>query len=211
MILYRVILNANNISNPKINGLNSFNYQDNIEYLHFYILPENAEIIQLDKYYQGISTYILKCDIPYEIIKDNFGVGLYTWYYRFKKVPFLEVRIKKEDFIPNFIIDKSGYINALWKNHFIFERYLINCIYNQTVFTYIDKSHSTLKLRKDFNFLHYFSRDDLKKAGLSTESYPEDINFSNLKKKKLLLFKRLLIDVKENIEMNYDFDGNVKK
>ena len=204
MILYRVI--SNNNSNKTEFGINSFNYNSD-DYIHFFILPENAEIFQIGKYtIKNQKSLILKCDISYNLLE--FGVGLYSWYYHFKFVPFLEVRIKKKDFSTSFIMETSTYIKNEWKNTSIFKRYLINCIYNQNVFTYVNFKKNSIILNQNFNFLYYFNEFDLIKEQINIHDYPKDINFSNLKKQELSLIKRTLISLKENIEMFKDFDQN---
>ena len=103
MILYRVIPKDNeDISNTPWIGINSFNYDDE-DYLHFFILPENVQILQYRKYkINNIDSLIIRCDIPYNLIE--FGIGLYNWYYNYKLVPFLEARIKRKYFKQEFII-----------------------------------------------------------------------------------------------------------
>lgn len=46
MKLYRVIQAENNIKNNDCNGVNTFKYSKNEEYIHFFLLPEHAEIYQ---------------------------------------------------------------------------------------------------------------------------------------------------------------------
>lgn len=197
MIVYRVVLTDQVIINNK--GINSFNYDKN-EYLHFFILPENAEIFQTRNYKNNnINSIIFKCDIPYNLLE--FGIGLYGWYYHIKMVPFLEVRIKQENFKPTFIKDISNFVKFEWKNTEIFKRYLINCIYNQNAFTYLDKNNYKIKLNNKFNFLHYFNKNDLEKEKIFVKDYPYEESLNNLKIKNLSIIKRILISIKENIEM----------
>ena len=204
MIVYRVLSKENiNYSNPKRTGTNSFTYNDT-EYMHFFILPENAETLQILKYkINNQESSIIKCDIPYNLLE--FGIGLYTWYYHFKFVPFLEVRIKKHDFKPEYIKETSTYIKHEWKNSNIFKRYLINCIYNQKAYTFKD---NIIKVNNNFNFLHYFNKIDLEKENILVNDYPQDISFNDLKKQELSISKRILISFKEEIEMFKDLDVN---
>ena len=217
MILYRVIPKSNkDISNQKINGLNSFSYQ-NDEYIHFFILPEHVEYLQFRKYsIDNIDSIILKCDIPYHLLE--FGVGLYSWYYHFKLVPFLEARIKKQNFNNSFIKETSNYVKHEYKNNEIYKRYLINCIYNQTVFKYQDNEKKKLIINKHFNFLHYFNQDDLLKEDIIVPDYPENKSFTELKKQNLTFIKKLFVETKEGLEMFkendinfYDIDYNEKR
>ena len=210
MILYRIILpNNKDITNEKTKGLNSFKYDDSIEYVHFFILPQNLEIYQLYDFEQlNIKSIVLKCDIPFNLLE--FGVGLYRWYYRFKYVPFLEARIKKDDFNDSYIKEKSTYVKHEWKNEEIFKRYLINCIYNQNAFKYLDSKRYLLELNKHFNFLHYFNQEDLLKENIIVNDYPDNESLINLKKKELSFIKRMLFSIKESIENTYLYDANFK-
>ena len=207
MILYRVIpANTCNISNSKEIGLNTFNY-DNNDYLHFFILPENAGELQNRKYtINNQKSLVLRCDIPYELLE--FGVGLYSWYYHTKLVPFLEARVKKCDFKNFFIKETLTYVKHEWKNSGIFKRYLINCIYNQRVFTYTNLNKTKLVLNPNFNFLHYFNKSDLEKENIVLTDYPENISLKELKKQELSFIKRILIGLKEGFEMMKEYDIN---
>jgi len=209
MILYRIIENKNfGISNPKKSKfyLNTFDYDENVDYLHFFILPENVDALQSGKFLFNKESIILRCDISIELLE--FGIGLYTWYYRNKFVPFLEVRIKKSDFQNSFIKETSSYIKDEWKNIEIFKRYLVNCIYNQNAFTYTNTKKTKLTINPDFNFFDYFNKSDLENEHLNTANYPEDISFTALKKQKLSFIKRTLINFKEAFEMINDCDPN---
>ena len=204
MILYRVIpKNNQNIINKKWIGINSFEY-DNQEYLHFYILPEHVNFLKKIKYdYNKIDSIILKCDIPYNLLE--FGIGLYKWYYYLKKVPFLEARIKAIDFKLGYIKEISDNIEPNWLNENIFNRYLINCIYNQRCFIYINKEKNIIKNNPNFNYLHYFNKDDLEKENINLQDYPEIENLDFLKKRELSFRKKLYIEIKEKLDNNYKF------
>ena len=104
MFLYRVISKDNiGILNKTWIGINTFKYDNQKKYIHFYFFPEHAEFLQKTKYKNnGI---ILKCNIPIELLE--FGIGLYNWHHRFKKEPFLEARIEYDKFKEEFIIEKK--------------------------------------------------------------------------------------------------------
>lgn len=209
MNLYRVVQSGNNITNNDFKGVNTFNYAENEEYLHFFILPEHAEIYKQLKYTNNsIPSLIYKVDIPYEVIKDCFGAGMYTYYQPKVKNAFLEVRIKKQDFDKKYIVDQSENIKTEWKNNEIFQRYLYNCVRNDFIITedykYVEKcqpvnilSYESLKveINKDFNFLHYFSQNDLKKENINVVDYPqklEEIEGKIIKKnKRVNLYSKL--------------------
>ena len=207
MILYRVIpTNTCNINNPREFGLNTFTY-DNDDYLHFFILPENAEELQSRKYtINNQKSVVLKCDIPFEFLE--FGIGLYNYYYNFKLTPFLEARMKKSNFKNFFIKETLTYVKHEWKNSEIFKRYLINCIYNQKAFAYINFKKTKLVLNLNFNFLHYFSKLDLEKENIVLTDYPENISLKDLKKQELSFINRIFIAFKEGFLMMKDYDIN---
>ena len=50
MKLYRVIQSDDDIKNEDFSGVNTFEYTENEEYLHFFVLPEHAEIYKQLKY-----------------------------------------------------------------------------------------------------------------------------------------------------------------
>ena len=114
MFLYRVISKNNTgIENKPWIGINTFKYDNDTKYLHFYFFPEHAEFLQKTKYKnEGI---ILRCNIPIELLE--FGIGLYNWHHNFRKEPFLEARIEYDKFKEEFII--------VGKNHYYIEDILI--------------------------------------------------------------------------------------
>ena len=188
MKLYRVIQSDNNIKNEDFKGVNTFNYAENEEYLHFFILPEHAEIYKQLKYTNNSrQSWIYQVDIPYEVIKDCFGAGMYTYYHPKIKNAYLEVRIRKQDFDKKYIVDKAESVKPEWKNDEIFERYLYNCVWGigeTKEYKYVEKcrpviilSHESLqvKINKDFNFLHYFPKQDLIKENINVADYPQKL------------------------------------
>lgn len=210
MKLYRVVQSDNNITNSDFNGVNTFDYAENEEYLHFFVLPEHAEIYKLLKYTnKNKSSLIYQVDIPYEVIKDCFGAGMYTYYHPRIRNAFLEVRIKKQDFDKKFIVDKSENIKPEWKNDEIYQRYLYHCVWddawNRKCFKYVkrcrpvhilSKNYSEdlkVELNKDFNFLHYFPQKDLDKENINVADYPQKLENIEVKttEKKDNLFSKL--------------------
>ena len=140
MFLYRVVLKDNTkIINSPWKGINTFQYENNKEYLHFYFFPEHAEFLQKTKYYNKEST-IIKCDIPLDLLE--FGIGLYNYYFTFQKSPFLEARIEYDKFDESFIIEKKDTIDDNWKNPLLYKRYLKNCVYGDKPYYIINKNDS---------------------------------------------------------------------
>lgn len=187
MFLYRVIEKEKYINGKFINkvwdGVNTFNYDNNEEYLHFFLLPESAEIYQRLKYTNNdIESVVIKCDIPYSMIKNNFGVGMYRWYYPRTRSSFLEVRLNKKDFDNSMVIEVSDNVEECWKNKAIYSRY-INKIINtrninrdRPVKITLDNNGAIEKveLNEEFNFLNYVPLDQLGMENLEND-YNEDI------------------------------------
>lgn len=103
MILYRVMcsyelkklmgIDVDENDKCTICGNNTFTYEPNTEYIHFFRYAEHAKQL-IDKF--GI--IIAKCDIPDELI-DQEGFGFYL-----REISTLpEVIVKKENFNVNFI------------------------------------------------------------------------------------------------------------
>ena len=187
MYLYRVVEKDKYVQGKVINGyfegVNTFAYNNIQDYLHFFVLPESAEIYQQLKYKNANKeSVVLKCDIPYSFLKDNFGVGMYSWYKLKAKSPFLEVRLNKFDFENSMVIEVADKVKEEWKNEAIYNRYLNKVIYGSSVnrdnpisITF-DSNFSIHKveLKPTFNFLNYFPLDQLKKENLEND-YKEDI------------------------------------
>ena len=196
MILYRVIPKEKQETEK---GINSFTYDDK-EYIHFYILPEHAEIIQIHKYYiKDKKSYILKCNIPYQLLE--FGIGLYSWN-GYKNIPFLEARIKKNDFLETYILGIYNKVNEKWKNHKIYERYLVYCVYSN-FFKFI--KNDKVIFNSNFNFLHYFNIDDLNFENIYVSNYPIEKDYNELKKENFSILKRLYISFQEFLEIEDRF------
>jgi len=157
MFLYRVVLKDNTkIINSPWKGINTFQYENNKEYLHFYFFPEHAEFLQKTKYYNKEST-IIKCDIPLDLLE--FGIGLYNYYFTFQKSPFLEARIEYDKFDESFIIEKKDTIDDNWKNPLLYKRYLKKCVYGDKPYYIIDKNDITISIVNDFDFLYYIDEN----------------------------------------------------
>lgn len=207
MKLYRVVQSDNKIKNDDFHGINTFEYAENEEYLHFFVLPEHAEIYKQLKFTNNsIPSLIYQVDIPYEIIKDCFGAGMYTYYQPRIKHAFLEVRIKKQDFDKKYILSKSENIKPEWTNDEIYERYLYHCVWDFNIteaYKNVEKcpvvnilscESLKVKINKDFNFLHYFPKNDLAKENINVADYPqkEKIEGKTIEKnKKHNLFSKL--------------------
>ncbi len=207
MILYRTKPLDNEEKFEKQTGLNTFDYNDEKEYYHFFILPENAEVYKHIKTQMENKTYyVFKCDIPYELIKNNFGVGMYNWYYPHKKTPFLEVRINKNDFNEGFILEKSPIVKKEWLNEEIYNRFMKDCVDSLKPINILNYDPLEVQLNKEFNFLDYFTKEDLEKENIDTSNYPKPIDKNiinyykmmndNVNKRNLI---NKLIDIKDRL------------
>ena len=126
----------------------------------------------INKKETGFSTLILKCEVPYSLLKDNFGIGMYSWYSAIED-PVLEVRLKRENFNNDMIIGISHEMQPHWKNKKIYARYLDNVVDPIKHPLYIDPEKDVLEqmfgkpvVDPRFNFLNYFPNDQLQKEGL---------------------------------------------
>lgn len=225
MILFRVIpKNNENILNEEWSGVNTFNYEQDKEYIHFFILPENAEVFQLLKYKNNqIESIILKCDIPFYLLKDNFGAGMYRYYYPHKRTPFLEAKIQRQLFDKNFIVDTSEKIKDEWKNTEIFNRFMFHCVSSHTdktippiLFNTNVLEESKPNLNPNFNFLHYFTKQQLIKENIQIEKYPEPIpeneiqyykNYNRTPKELKSERKNILISLRDFLKKNTVDEG----
>ena len=177
MYIYRVVdeykYMSSNYLNDGEHGVNSFEYEEGEEYVHFFVLPESAEIYQQDiEKNVGINTLILKCEVPYDLLKDNFGIGMYEWYGTVKD-PVLEVRLKKSDFNNDMIVGISHQMQPHWKNKKIYARYLENVVDPVKHPLNVDSNKDVMSQMSSkpivdprFNFLNYFPNDQLQREGL---------------------------------------------
>lgn len=193
MKLYRVIEEGitDFLNTDSIKGVNTFHYDNDDQYIHFFVLPENAEIYQKLKY-ENINkkSIVLQCDLPLSLIKDNLGAGMYQWYFLGKRHPFLEVKIKKEDFKDDYIIDSSDKVKDEWKNKEIYNRYLIHGINNLEPITIKSFIPFNVEINPKFNFLHYFPKEDLEKEKIIVDDYPTEI-FSDEEVEKIMYPERV--------------------
>ena len=170
------------------------------DYIHFFVLPESAQAYQSFKYSnKKIKSLIMQCDIPYELLKDNFGFGMYTRLepeseYSFVgnrgmlmmildtrvRYPFIEVRLNKGQFDNSMISDVSDTVKPEWLNPRIYNRYLKDVVkrkHDVVSPLYCCKNHhnpSRVKANEDFKFLHYFPKSELNKEGNICEDHPDD-------------------------------------
>ena len=186
MYLYRVIdqerfLNGQ-IDNEKNENkiVSTFEY-DGEEYIHFFILPEDAEMYQKHVYAdKKKQSFITKWDIPYSVIKDNFGIGLYTYYSSYLD-PVLEVCLNRNELKRDMLKECSKEMYEGWKNKTIRDRYM-KCLGLELSKTYIENPlyldydedwyeqfEVNPRLNPKFNFLNYFPVEDLEKEGLSND------------------------------------------
>ena len=171
MFVYRVIPRKNTeYINEIWEGINTFDYSEPATWIHFFLLPEFAEELkEMKSYIKEEPTDILKFDIPYQMLKDNFGVGMYKvikWYPRIGRIPLLECRIKYKDLKKEYFVDREPYVLEEWKNKEKLDRYIFHCAYNKECIKYFNSDTFEVVLNKDFNFLDYFPKKELLKEGL---------------------------------------------
>ena len=192
MYLYRVIEKESFLEGKLTNKkrdeerINTFNYNGE-EYVHFFVLPECAEIYQKLAYTNnGLESFITKWNIPYSLIKEGFGVGLYRYYSPKHRDPFLEVYISKNKLKRSMLEECSKEMYDGWKNNAIYNRYL-ECLglelsskkmehplYFDCNESFIDQLELHPRLNPKFNFLNYFPVEDLVKEGLSNDYDAKD-------------------------------------
>lgn len=125
MIVYRAISKEElltlttgiNINRTVIQGENTFRYNPNIEYIHFFKYAKHAfDYAKKNKY-----VIVAKIDIPDDIELES-GFGLYsgiTTYYddslEHYYIPLPEYRLKRIYFDTSFIIDYSNELYSPWE------------------------------------------------------------------------------------------------
>jgi len=213
MILYRVVQEdweERKGINDNFDGWNTFDYSDNQKYMHFFILPECAKIYQKLKYENlNKKSLILKCNIPFSLIKNNFGCGMYRWFKPHIRTPFLEARIKYEEFNESMILDVTESAINDWENKEIYERFLFTTVYHTDCspieIKLDEKNNKTISLNPKFNFLHFFPKEQLIAENITCEDYPisNNSNCSTLKDYNNLKIKRtILTEIREFLIKN---------
>lgn len=82
-------------------GTNTFMYELDKDYIHFFLYPENCVYCLYDKQF-SISSIIV-CDIPDDILERNFGYGYYSEIYEGRYIPTPEFAIPIEEFKIDYI------------------------------------------------------------------------------------------------------------
>lgn len=128
-ISYEELISYNNNeiyhSELKSFGINTFSYEKDIEYIHFFYYPESCEIYLKNKPY--LQTNIMICDIPKRILKKYIGYGFYSQVVPDYTIPILEFAIPLEEFNLKYIkkIISNEEIE-LYLNGVKFDNYLRN-------------------------------------------------------------------------------------
>ena len=218
MILYRVVSKNKEITIDKSKGINTFKYLDGVDYLHFFILPENAKVFKLLRYdNEREDSIVYKCDIPYQLIKDNFGCGMYRWFSPRKHTPFLEVRIKKDNFRDDFIVEKSSYVKDEWFNEEIYNRFLASCVDSCEPVNILNFNPLEVQLNENFNFLDYFFKEDLVKNEIQISNYPKPVDIKNIEYLKYTTstntnkLKTILCKIRDSLLKNKKIERNIKE
>lgn len=191
MYLYRVIEKERFLSGKLDNKerenkvVNTFDY-DGEEYIHFFVMPEDAGLYQEYEFSkEKKKSFITRWNIPYSVIKDNFGVGLYRYYSNYID-PILEVRINKKELKNGMIEECSKVLYDGWENEAIHNRYLrclgldISYVHMEHPLSFdcdgdwYDQLENNPTINPNFNFLNYFPVEDLEKEGLSNDYEKKD-------------------------------------
>lgn len=153
MLVYRVITQKEltNYKNGQIIienhafGKNTHQYEQGIDYLHFFEFPETAKIYQenvMDK--QFITSYIIRCEIDNSILEKYRGYGYYYIYNRkldpcqkMELIPIPEYAIPVSFFSLDNIIEVSDTIKLSWLNSNLFFKYINQLEINITLKEYI--------------------------------------------------------------------------
>lgn len=163
MNFYRVVsASSTGYVNEKSIGCNTFSYENQTEYLHFFILPETARHYQELKYKsRGEESFIIKCQIPLTLIKNNFGIGLYgRGSYR---IPFPEARLPKSSFKESMVVEKSPEVKEEWCDNQTYQKYIAFSKSHYPIVTPVFEGQNTsFKTRVPIDYLSFFKESDLK-------------------------------------------------
>lgn len=205
--VYRV-MNPNNFfdgcmtnSKPYELNANTYEYNDGEEYVHFFILPEQADLYKKMFYDEHLfKSVVLQCDIPEGLIKDGLGVGMYRLKEDTMMEPFLEVRLKAEDFDMSMVTSISEKMVRDWYNKEIYNKYqkAIEKIEWDKSPILVDVSKNVRyqtevqpKLNPKFNFFDYFPREDMRKSRKYEYVY-EETKVKRISKKMKEKIQKLL-------------------
>lgn len=88
-----------NVFKKSNNNVNTFDYKDNISYMHFFKFAEHAR-----KYSQLFGKWLIMCDIPDDLIEQS-GYGIYRYSFDDSiSIPIPEYIINKDNFKDHFIV-----------------------------------------------------------------------------------------------------------
>lgn len=204
MYIYRIMDKGRffdgSISNfqPSEPNVNTFEY-DGEEYIHFFVLPEQAGIYKKMFYDEkGLKSLTLQFSVPEYMLKDNFGVGMYRCKEDSMMVPFLEVRLKKKDLDREMIEEISSEMMDSWLDKDVYKQYSKDIekiegekspILLDITKNLIDQTEVNPKLNPNFNFFKYFPGTP------ECENNIKEENYNNSKIRKLS--KSLINEVKK--------------
>lgn len=106
-------------------GTNTFNYDDQNNYIHFFLF---AESMYHYRTFKGgkFTKHFVECDISFEILKDYYGYGWYEAIIPGYYIPVPEFAIPCEEFDVNFICDVSDEEKKEWLRPNEWEQYKLN-------------------------------------------------------------------------------------
>lgn len=82
-------------------GTNTFNYDKDTDYIHFFYFPENCAYYTKRRSYR-VSNIII-CDVPDELLKKYLGYGYYDGICGGRYIPFPEFAIPLDEFSIDYI------------------------------------------------------------------------------------------------------------
>jgi len=103
-------------------GSNTFDYEKDVNYIHFFLFAESAE--NYKKYSRYNIPAIIQCDIPYEVLIQFRGCGFYERVIPRYYTPVPEFSIPLDLYKLEYICDISDNIKPEWKRKEDYSEYL---------------------------------------------------------------------------------------
>lgn len=107
------------------NGTNTFIYDDDNNYIHFFLFAECAA--HYKKYHDGRFTkHFIECEIPFKVLKNYYGYGWYEAIIAGYYTPVPEFAIPIAEFEVNSISDISDEVKVEWLRSDEWNQYKMN-------------------------------------------------------------------------------------
>lgn len=106
-------------------GTNTFKYDKDNSYIHFFLFAECAE--HYKKYsHSRFAKYFIECEIPFEILEEYYGYGWYEALIPGYYTPVPEFAIPFTEFDINYISDISDNVKSEWLRAEEWKQYKMN-------------------------------------------------------------------------------------